>query len=112
MHVCVLTCLCVYLYLQEKLTEDQRKPAEVAPAGAGAGAGAGAKTVGGKYVPPSLRDGANKGKGESMSTQRKGWCLLIVMGHHAVSSSFWSLFITYTQQTCTCKHRIICNAEQ
>ena len=68
----------VSLPLQEKLTEDQRKPAEAAPAGAGASAGA--KTVGGKYVPPSLRDGANKGKGESMSTQRKGWCSFVALG--------------------------------
>lgn len=72
--------------MQEKLTEDQRKPAEAAPAGAGASAGA--KTVGGKYVPPSLRDGANKGKGESMSTQRKGWCSFAALGGAACLYGF------------------------
>ncbi|KAK7478447.1 hypothetical protein BaRGS_00030293 [Batillaria attramentaria] len=51
--------------LQEKLTEDQRKP-EVPPPSTAA-----AKSTGGKYVPPSMRDGAAKGRGESMSSQRK-----------------------------------------
>ena len=59
--------------LQEKLSEEQRNPAEAAPAAASAAPGA--KTAGGKYVPPSLRDGVSKGRGESMSSQRKGaWC--------------------------------------
>ncbi|CAL1547409.1 unnamed protein product [Lymnaea stagnalis] len=30
------------------------------------------KPTGGKYIPPTLREGANKGRGESMSTARKG----------------------------------------
>ncbi|KAK7095298.1 eukaryotic translation initiation factor 3 subunit G-A-like [Littorina saxatilis] len=55
--------------LQEKLAEDQRNTVEPVPAAAGASAGA--KTVGGKYVPPSMRDGASKGRGESMASQRK-----------------------------------------
>ncbi|PVD22542.1 hypothetical protein C0Q70_18358 [Pomacea canaliculata] len=53
--------------LQEKLIEDQRKPE---PPSTGAAAAA-SKTAGGKYVPPSLRDGGSKRQGESMSTQRK-----------------------------------------
>ncbi|XP_076436328.1 eukaryotic translation initiation factor 3 subunit G-like [Babylonia areolata] len=57
--------------LQEKLTEEQRKPSE-APAPTTGGAAAGPKPTGGsKYVPPSLRDGASKGRGESMANQRK-----------------------------------------
>ncbi|KAL8562417.1 hypothetical protein ACOMHN_066131 [Nucella lapillus] len=53
--------------LQEKLSED--KPSE-APPTSGAVA-ANPKPTGSKYVPPSLRDGASKGKGESMANQRK-----------------------------------------
>lgn len=42
-------------------------------AGGGAPGAAGAKTAaGGKYVPPSMRDGANKGRGESMMSKRGG----------------------------------------
>ncbi|XP_041370284.1 eukaryotic translation initiation factor 3 subunit G-like [Gigantopelta aegis] len=55
--------------IQEKLNEDQKS--EVAPATPG-GAAAGAKpSPGGKYVPPSMREGASKGRGESMMPQRK-----------------------------------------
>ncbi|KAL8558162.1 Eukaryotic translation initiation factor 3 subunit G [Nucella lapillus] len=62
--------------LQEKLSEEPRNSAEEAPAGGGGGEGSGRpgpgpKTVGGKYVPPSLRDGGTKGQGESMMAQRK-----------------------------------------
>lgn len=58
--------------LQEKLQDD--KPADGATDGAGAAtpataAGKGA-APGGKYVPPSLRDGANKGRGETMQSKR------------------------------------------
>ncbi|XP_046360921.1 eukaryotic translation initiation factor 3 subunit G-like [Haliotis rufescens] len=60
--------------LQEKLAEDGKPPGDAAaganPAAAAAGPSAIAKTAG-KYVPPSLREGASKGRGESMSTQRK-----------------------------------------
>lgn len=52
--------------LQEKLAEEKPEPPS-ATAGSGT-----PKATGGKYVPPSLRDGASKGRGESMSTQRKG----------------------------------------
>ena len=42
---------------------------------AGAAAPAPDKKVGsiqGKYVPPSMRDGASKGRGESMMSNRRG----------------------------------------
>ncbi|GFO08232.1 fibrinogen c domain-containing protein 1 [Plakobranchus ocellatus] len=55
--------------LQEKLEEGTKNP-EIAPISAASG-GKTATTVGGKYVPPTLREGANKGRGESMSLQRK-----------------------------------------
>jgi len=42
--------------------------APAAPAG-GAPAG-GTSKVGGKYVPPSMRDGASKGRGETMKSAR------------------------------------------
>ena len=61
------------LMWQEKLTEDQRVPGvEAAPDGSGTASGQAQKAAGGKYVPPSLRDGANRTRGETMSTQRKG----------------------------------------
>ncbi|GFS07200.1 eukaryotic translation initiation factor 3 subunit G [Elysia marginata] len=53
--------------LQQKL-EEGAKP-EIAPAST---APVGPKsTAGGKYIPPTLREGANKGRGESMAMQRK-----------------------------------------
>lgn len=63
--------------LQEKLQDDKpATPDGAAPAGGqGAAAAAGAAAAkgpaaGGKYVPPSLRDGAAKGRGETMQSKR------------------------------------------
>ncbi|GFO09655.1 eukaryotic translation initiation factor 3 subunit g [Plakobranchus ocellatus] len=53
--------------LQEKLEEGIEKP-DIAPVSAPAGP---KSSSGGKYIPPSFRDGANKGRGESMTMQRK-----------------------------------------
>lgn len=59
--------------IQEKL-QDGEKPAGEQPAQTqapvGGGAPAQANKPGGKYVPPSLRDGAAKGKGETMQSKR------------------------------------------
>jgi len=55
--------------LQEKLEEGAKKP-EIPPVGGGP-AGTPAKVTGGKYVPPVMRDGGNRGKGESMMSNRK-----------------------------------------
>lgn len=59
--------------LQDKLTEvEAKKPEGTAAAGAAPAPGTPAqKTVGGKYVPPSLRDGA-RGRGESMQSNKRG----------------------------------------
>ncbi|XP_005109948.2 eukaryotic translation initiation factor 3 subunit G [Aplysia californica] len=51
--------------LQEKLEEGTKKP-EIAPPSTTP-----APKTTGKYIPPVMREGANKGRGESMSTQRK-----------------------------------------
>jgi len=56
--------------LQEKLEEGAKKPEAGAVAGPG-GTPAAKSSAGGKYVPPVMREGANKGRGESMSSQRK-----------------------------------------
>ena len=48
--------------------------APAAPAG-GAPAG-GTSKVGGKYVPPSMRDGASKGRGETMKSARGEWSFI------------------------------------
>lgn len=53
--------------LQEKL-EEGSKPEVAAPS---SGATPVPKVTGGKYVPPTLREGANKGRGESMAMNRK-----------------------------------------
>ncbi|XP_059150986.1 eukaryotic translation initiation factor 3 subunit G-like isoform X2 [Physella acuta] len=53
--------------LQEKLEEGTKKP-DIAPVSSSPAP----KPTGGKYIPPTLREGANKGRGESMATQRKG----------------------------------------
>lgn len=64
------------LILQDSLEGDKKKteetggPAAAAP-GPGPAAAGGAKQ-GGKYVPPSMRDGASKGRGETMKSTR-GW---------------------------------------
>ncbi|CAG2229901.1 eukaryotic translation initiation factor 3 subunit G-like [Mytilus edulis] len=58
--------------IQEKL-QDGDKPAGEAgavPTPAIPGAPAQANKAGGKYVPPSLRDGPSKGKGETMQSKR------------------------------------------
>ncbi|ESP00908.1 hypothetical protein LOTGIDRAFT_238461 [Lottia gigantea] len=58
--------------LQEHLTEDASKKAPgEGGAGPAPGAPSAAPKIGGKYVPPSLRDGANKGRGETMAQGRK-----------------------------------------
>ena len=62
----VVVKLCNF-QLQQKL-EEGAKP-EIAPASAPVGP---KSTAGGKYIPPTLREGANKGRGESMAMQRKG----------------------------------------
>lgn len=49
----------------DKKTEDGAAP------GGAPGAAPTAKTAGGKYVPPSMRDGGNK-RGESMSANSRG----------------------------------------
>ena len=54
---------------------DKKKPEAEAPGGPAtpAAPAAGAKTMGaggGKYVPPSMRDGAGKGRGEVMQSKR------------------------------------------
>ena len=50
---------------------DKKKPEEGAPGSTAAPAApaAGGKQLG-KYVPPSMRDGAAKGRGEVMQTKR------------------------------------------
>lgn len=53
--------------LQENLKEGEKKP-EAAAGTTGTGSTV-SKT--GKYVPPSLRDGANKGRGESMNNSKR-----------------------------------------
>lgn len=52
-------------------TQGEANAAEGATRGGAGGAG-------GKYVPPSLRDGGNR-RGESMSTMKKGELLLYVI---------------------------------
>ncbi|CAG5118949.1 unnamed protein product [Candidula unifasciata] len=54
--------------LQEKLEEGAKKT-EAPPASSTASPAP--KAAGGKYIPPTLREGGNKGRGESMATQRK-----------------------------------------
>ncbi|KAI8779532.1 Eukaryotic translation initiation factor 3 subunit G [Biomphalaria glabrata] len=54
--------------LQEKLEEGAKKP-DIAPVSSSPAPN---KPAGGKYIPPTLREGANKGRGETMSNQRKG----------------------------------------
>ncbi|OWF42666.1 Eukaryotic translation initiation factor 3 subunit G-B [Mizuhopecten yessoensis] len=63
--------------LQEKLQDDKPATADGAapPGGPGAATAAGSaagmgSTAGGKYVPPSLRDGAKRGAGETMQSKR------------------------------------------
>ncbi|KAK3087192.1 hypothetical protein FSP39_002910 [Pinctada imbricata] len=58
--------------LQENLQDNKPATPDAAPAaGPAQPAPVGpAKTPGGKYVPPSLRDGAAKGRGETMSSKR------------------------------------------
>ena len=52
----------------EKKKDEPGNPA-AGPPGAAQAAGGGSK-VGGKYVPPSMRDGAARGKGETMKSTR------------------------------------------
>ncbi|GAB1602769.1 eukaryotic translation initiation factor 3 subunit G-like isoform X1, partial [Argonauta hians] len=54
--------------LQDNLKEGEKKQDAAAP---GARPGSLASKTG-KYVPPSLRDGANKGRGESMNNSKRG----------------------------------------
>ena len=61
--------------LQENLKEGEKKP-EASAGSAGAGSAA-SKT--GKYVPPSLRDGATKGRGESMNNSKRGQLFLFFL---------------------------------
>ncbi|XP_045200992.2 eukaryotic translation initiation factor 3 subunit G-like [Mercenaria mercenaria] len=58
--------------LQETLEGDKKKPDEAGTpvAAAAAAAPAAANKPGGKYVPPSMRDGAAKGRGETMKSSR------------------------------------------
>lgn len=65
--------------LQENLKEGEKKP-ETSAGGTGTGSAV-SKT--GKYVPPSLRDGATKGRGESMNNSKRG----------QVFFGFYNLFI-------------------
>ena len=55
--------------LQETLSED-KKPGETGTPSTTAAAAVAAKP--GKYVPPSLREGANRGRGESMHSAKRG----------------------------------------
>ncbi|KAJ8303748.1 hypothetical protein KUTeg_018671 [Tegillarca granosa] len=68
--------------LQEKLQDDKPAPTEAggpAPQQQQAVAAAQPKT-GGKYVPPSLRDGASKGRGETMQSKRgQNFILMLVL---------------------------------
>ena len=67
---------------------DKKKPEVEAPGGPAtpAAPAAGTKQMAGKYVPPSMRDGAGKGRGEVMQSKRG-----IVLKH---SSFFHRLHMT------------------
>ena len=58
-------------FFKETLEGDKKKPEVETPGAAPtpAAPAAGGKQLG-KYVPPSMRDGANKGRGEVMQSKR------------------------------------------
>ncbi|WAR31708.1 EI3GA-like protein [Mya arenaria] len=56
--------------IQESLEGDKKNEEAGAAPGAAPAPGAASKQPGGKYVPPSMRDGAGKGRGETMKSTR------------------------------------------
>ncbi|XP_060606597.1 eukaryotic translation initiation factor 3 subunit G-like [Ruditapes philippinarum] len=56
--------------LQETLEGDKKKPEEPGAPVQAPSTPAATKQTGSKYVPPSMRDGANKGRGETMKSSR------------------------------------------